>query len=315
MTIGHMNPSDVKQGQLAQVTGPFKDAVPELQLQGLRRPVSMTKADLDGDQLEDLIVCQYGNNLGALVWYRQISPGKYKPVVLKNLPGARKAEVTDLNGDGRLDVVAMFAQATESVKVFYNKGNGAFEEKTLVQFPPVYELSYFELVDFNKDGHLDIVLSNGDNADYSPVLKPYHGIRVLLNNGQNTFRESFFYPMPGASKVLARDFDQDGDLDLAAISFFPDFKNAPEKGFVYLQQQSDHTFKASTFPQSQTGHWLTMEAADYDQDNDLDLILGSFIYTPAPPAIQQKWMKEGPAILVLQNNSKQPKSKVAVVKK
>lgn len=314
LSIGSMNPSDAKAGKLLQFTVPVKAAAPELLMEGLRRPVSMAAADLDRDGLQDLIVCHYGNNMGALVWYRNTGQGKYEPVILKSLPGALKADIVDFNGDGRLDVVAMFAQATESIKVFYNRGRGKFEEETLVQFPPVYGLSYFELADFNKDGFPDIVLATGDNADYSPVLKPYHGIHILLNNGKNKFSERYFYPMPGASKVLARDFDQDGDLDIAAISFFPDFTGAPEKGFVYLQQEEDYTFKASTFSQSQTGHWLTMEAGDYDQDKDLDIILGSFIYTPAPPAVQDKWVKEGPGVIVLQNNSNRKRSMAALKK-
>jgi hypothetical protein len=301
LTIGVMDPSELKIGQLLQLSDTANSITQKLLFEGLRRPVAMEVADLDGDKLHDIIVCNYGNNIGSLVWYRNMGEGKYTSVVLKDLPGARKVDVIDLNRDGRLDLVVMFAQGTEAIKVFYNKGRGQFREENLVQFPPVYGLSFFELVDFNKDGFPDLIISNGDNADYSPVVKPYHGIRILLNDGRNKFEEAYFYPMAGASKVLARDFDQDDDLDLAAISFFPDFKNAPEKGFVHLQQEKPLNFRASTFSQSQSGRWLTMEAGDYDQDGDADIILGSFIYTPAPPGMQEKWRKEGAALIVLQN--------------
>ncbi|MHA6246758.1 FG-GAP repeat domain-containing protein [Pontibacter sp. CAU 1760] len=303
LTIGVMDPSDLQKGQLVEL-----DATPRNQhkvlLNGLRRPVDMVHADLDKDQFEDIVVCNYGNNIGTLVWYRNLGKGRYEPRILKALPGARKVEVTDLDKDGLDDLVVLFAQGTEAIKVFYNRGKGRFQERNLLQFPPVYGLSYFELADFNQDGFPDIVLTTGDNADHSPVLKPYHGIHIYLNDGKQNFKEAYLYPMPGASKVLARDFDQDGDLDLAAIAFFPDFKNGPERGFVYLQQEKGLTFSASTFAQSQVGHWLTLEAADYDQDKDLDIILGSFTYTPAPPAQQQKWRKEGPSLLILNNQLK-----------
>lgn len=301
LSIGVMEPSEQRKGKLVQFSDSKRGKAPETLLEGLQRPVAMVMADLDEDKLQDIIVCNYGNNIGQLVWYQNMGQGKYRPTILKDLPGARKAEIIDLDQDGRKDLVVLFAQGTETIKVFYNKGRGKFEEKNLVQFPPVYGLSYFELADFNKDGFQDLIVSNGDNADHSPVLKPYHGIRIFLNDGKNKFSEAYFFPMPGASKVLARDFDQDGDLDIAAISFFPDFKKAPEKGFVYLQQEPPLAFTASTFSQSQLGHWLTMEAGDYDQDGDEDIILGSFIYTPAPPAIQQKWRNEGPSVVVLQN--------------
>ena len=306
LTIGAIVPTDKGHGRLHQSPGAAaaKSVYMTPLLEGLRRPVNVVEADLDQDKLPDMIVCNYGYNLGSLVWYQNLGAGKYKPHMLKNLPGARKAEVKDLNGDGLPDVVAMFAQGTEAVRVFYNQGAGKFKEENLLQLPPVYGMSYFDLADFNQDSAVDIILTNGDNADYSQVLKPYHGIRIYLNDGKNRFTEKYFYPMPGATKALARDFDQDGDLDIAAISHFPDFAGAPENGFIYLQQTTAMSFKAATVAQAHLGRWFTMDAGDYDQDGDEDLILGSFTnaLTPAPPALQKQWVKEGPSIVVLQNN-------------
>jgi len=103
----------------------------------------------------------------------------------------------------------------------------------------------------NGDRHLDIVCTNGDNADCSVITKPYHGIRIYLNDGDFTFKQVWFYPMPGASQALARDFDQDGDMGLAAISFFPlldDTKRKPAQVFVYLENKGNLTFKPQTWP-------------------------------------------------------------------
>ena len=56
-----------------------------------------------------------------------------------------------------------------------------------------------------------------------------------MNKGHDTFDETWFHPMYGASEAVARDFDKDGDVDIAAISFFPDFKNHYEDGFIYFE--------------------------------------------------------------------------------
>ena len=104
----------------------------------------------------------------------------------------------------------MMAQAYEGIYYLENKGNGIFKETPLVKFPPVYGVSYFEMVDVNKDGYLDIVMTNGDNWDLSRVKKRFHGVRILINDKLNHFKESFFFPMYGASKAVARDFDGDG---------------------------------------------------------------------------------------------------------
>ncbi len=306
LTIGSIIPSDKGSGRLYQLphTGAAAGVAAPV-LEGLQRPVSMVQADLNQDNISDLVVCNFGFNLGALVWYQGLGKGKYKQHVLKNLPGALKAEVLDLNKDGLPDIVALFAQGTEAIRVFYNLGNGNFREENLLQLPPVYGVSYFELADFNNDGAPDILLANGDNADYSPILKPYHGIRIYLDDGDNNFSEKYFFPMSGATKAIARDFDKDGDLDIAAIAYFSDFETAPEKGFLYLEQTGKLTFTAATFAQSQVGRWFTMDTGDYDGDGDEDIFLGSFTnaLTPAPAALQKKWWQQGPSLVVLQNTA------------
>ena len=55
----------------------------------------------------------------------------------------------------------------------------------------MYGSSYLELADMNNDGHLDILYTNGDNADYSYVLKKYHGLRIFINDGKNQFLVDF----------------------------------------------------------------------------------------------------------------------------
>lgn len=143
--------------------------------------------------------------------------------------------VKDFNEDGLPDVLALIIQGDERIALFTNRGKFKFSYQVLLRFPPVYGSSYFELADFNGDGNADILYTNGDNADYSTTLKPYHGVRIFLNDGENRFAESWFHPMHGASMARAVDFDEDGDPDIAAISFFPDFKNDPQRGFMYFE--------------------------------------------------------------------------------
>ena len=304
LTVGALPPSDAPFGRLYSwnTKAPtVASATP--QLTDLQRPVQLASSDLDQDGREDLIICQHGNQLGKLSWYEALENGAYREHILKKVPGSRQVIIQDLNQDKLPDIVALMAQATESVVVFYNQGQGRFKEETLLQFPPVYGLSYVELADFNQDGAPDILLTNGDNGDYSFVLKPYHGVRLFLNNKENGFEPAVFLPLPGASQAVARDFDQDGDLDIAAIAYFADFVKQPEAGFVYYENQGDNTFRSKTIPEVTQGRWLTLTTGDIDQDGDEDIMLGSFIFatTPVPAALQEKWMKNSPSVLVLKN--------------
>ena len=199
--------------------------------------------------------------------------------------------------------MVLMAQAREQISIFYNKGQNKFEEKVVLRFPPVYGVSYFELVDFNNDGYMDILLTNGDNWDYSVIRKNYHGIRIYLNDGRDNFENTFFYPLYGASKAIARDFDNDGDLDIAASAFYHNDDN-PEHSFIYLLNSGSLDFTAYATPEASLGKWLTMDVGDYDRDGDLDIFLGSYFHTFGEYVKQvAKGAADFPNLLVLTNNS------------
>lgn len=162
-----------------------------------------------------------------------------------------------------------------------------------------------QVTDVNGDGSPDIVLTNGDAGDYPAPVKPYHGVRIFLNDGAGKFAERYFFPMPGAFKAIARDFDGDGDVDVAAIAFYPDYASGHPLSFVYLENTGGLHFTAHTFPDADRGRWLTMDAGDVDGDGDVDLVLGSFAQLDAlgdERGVAARWRRpDAPTLLVLEN--------------
>jgi hypothetical protein len=304
--IGVLNPNNGRfgKGQFinTDAEGRMKEASVAL-FDSLRRPVQLTSADLNNDRKNDYIVCEFGNLTGALSWMENLGNHKFTRHVIREFPGAIKAYINDYNHDGAPDIWVLFAQGEEGIFLFTNNGKGNFETKELLRFPPVYGSSYFELADFNKDGYPDIVYTCGDNADYSPVLKPYHGVYVFLNNKTNQFKQNYFFPINGCYKAIARDYDGDGDLDIAAISFFADYAHQPEEGFVYLKNNGGFNFQPYSFPEAQAGRWLTMDAGDIDGDGKTDIVLGNF--TLGPSVLKTKINPaQTPPFIVLKNTGK-----------
>ena len=303
--IGRLFPSDQVKGRQVILVPTSETMGMATMIGALRRPTDAVFADLNDDGKEDVVISQFGHLHGRLSWFEKTIGAEFAEHVLVDRPGAICAKVHDFNNDGLPDIMAVLGQAWEAVILWINAGEGTFKEQRLIEQPPVFGYSGLELVDFNRDGHMDFLTVNGDNGEYQGPSKPYHGIRLYLNDGHGHFREAWFFEFPGVYRVLARDFDQDGDIDLAAISFYPDFDRSPGESFVYLENRGGMTFQTWSFPQASQGRWMTMDAGDLDGDGDEDIVLGSLVLGPEtvqiPERVKEAWRSGGPAVLWLQN--------------
>ncbi|WP_221284389.1 FG-GAP-like repeat-containing protein [Mucilaginibacter sp. SP1R1] len=307
--IGMLPPNDLLKGRLINVDLNSKSTKSNVKMitESLPRPVKSASADFNKDGLMDYVTCGFGRNQGGLYLVQQLPNHQFKRKVIRALPGATQVFTGDFNNDGWPDVVCLFAQADEGVWLFLNDKKGGFTTQNLLHFPSVYGSSSFQLVDFNHDGKLDILYTCGDNNDFSPVFKPYHGVYIFTNQGNWKFKQTYFYHINGCSKAIAADFDQDGDLDIAVIAFFPDFKYHPEEGFTYHEQTSPGKFRVHALPINQYGRWICMDVDDVDQDGDLDIILGNFSVGAKGLMVQKdvtpNWDMHEP-VIVLQNTLK-----------
>ncbi|MDJ1471289.1 FG-GAP repeat domain-containing protein [Xanthocytophaga flava] len=305
--IGKLFPTELNTGSI-NLLARDKDSI---WLPSLHRPVHTQIEDLNNDGIPEIIVCKFGNKIGSLsVYTRRTSAEAYTEQVLLNMPGAIKCFVQDMDGDGEKDIVAMFAQGDESVYIFQQKEDFQFKAKRVLRFPPHFGTTDMVLIDFNKDGLTDMITAHGDNADHSPILKAFHGIRIHLNRGNGKFDEKYFYPVYGSTKVIADDFDKDRDIDIALTAFFPDYNELLNESFVYLENTSrgDHIqFTSFTHQSDLPVKSLTLEKGDIDQDGDMDILLGLFAQTPGgvPDYLDQQWKSSKTGLILFMNQHDQ----------
>ena len=271
-------------------------------LQGLNRPIGLVSANLDGEAGDELISSEFGFKVGGMsVW--KLEKGVYKKHLLNPQTGATKSIVQDFTGDGKPDILALFAQGDERILLYENQGGLKFKEKQLLRFPSIYGSSSFDVVDIDGDKDLDMVYTAGDNADFTTVLKPYHGMYIFENTGGFAFKQKAFFSQNGATKVMPGDFDGDGDADLISIALFPDVAARPGEGAMYFENKKG-TFVPMTLPIQHLGRWSVMDVADMDGDGDLDVALGSHAVAKFPQGGFDPQWKQAKGLLILRNKTK-----------
>ena len=301
LEAGILNPNDLPRGTLVEYDDSLRHA--KVLVDSLYRPVAMARVAPN-----EYAICEFGNNVGRLGLYT-VSGGKYVRQVLDAGPGAIRVELHDLRGTGAPDIIALFAQGNERIVDFENDGAGHFtRQRILARFPPVYGSMFFTMRDMRGTGKLDIVYVNGDNFDYSRILKPYHGVRILENDGGDNYRERYFYPIYGAAQALVADINDDGKPDIVVTSNFADAKRHPERGFMYFQNEGGLRFEAYAFSAAAHNQWNVMTAADLEGEGRLDVLVGAM--NLATVANSQQRFTRNPsasgaaAILVLANRTR-----------
>ncbi|MEO6914865.1 MAG: VCBS repeat-containing protein [Chitinophagaceae bacterium] len=274
--IGTMQAVDQSLGEIVSFTPHDPAPKPLVMAAAFPRPVESVAGDFNRDGLEDWLVCGFGHEAGALYLAQQNADHTFSKKVIRDVPGATQCITGDFNGDGWPDFYCLFAHGDEGIWLFTNDRKGGFKSENILRFPPYYGSTSFQLVDFNKDGRLDILYTCGDNSDYSRILKPFHGVYIFRNEGGNKYSQAWFYHVNGSTKAVAADFTGDGKIDIATIAFFADLQHNPLEKFICFEQQGEMRFLPHALPLSRAGRWICMDVKDYDHDGDQDIILGNF---------------------------------------
>ncbi|EIJ40747.1 hypothetical protein JoomaDRAFT_3817 [Galbibacter orientalis DSM 19592] len=183
--------------------------------------------------------------------------------------------VGDIDGDGIDDFFIGSPRYQEGV--FYKQSiDGSFTSSTLKNSEKFEDMGAL-FFDADNDGDLDLyVVSGGSSVKFYD--RGHYQDRLYKNDGNGNFTiDTTALPSMASSggTVVAGDYDNDGDLDLFVGGMIEPgaFPSSPKS---YLLQNNGGQFKDITGSVTNLQHAGMVRAAlftDYDNDNDLDLII------------------------------------------
>jgi hypothetical protein len=213
---------------ISQGDGTFADASQSVGLRQDGKGLGVLLCDIEPDGDTDVYVANdttdnflYVNDGGG----RFVEEGLLRGVALDDsgIPnGSMGVDLCDFNQDGRPDIwVANYER--ESFALYRNEGQGNFlhvsQRLGITDLGGLFVGFGTACEDFNSDGNLDVVVSNGHVIKF-PESTPRRQLPLFLEMKRGRFqRRSFppedYFSLPHEGRGLATaDFDADGDLDV-----------------------------------------------------------------------------------------------------
>jgi hypothetical protein len=232
-------------------------------------------ADLDGDGLPDVLVCDALRD--GVSWIRQSPHGSFAETVVASIHAPAHVTPIDFDGDGDLDLLVSALgvlmpsnSRTGSVIVLENDGHQRFTSHVVAD--RIARVADAEPGDLDGDGDLDIAIAGFGYDDGETSW--------LENKGGWRFELHTLLRLSGTINTVIADINNDGRPDIVALvsqewEEIWAFVNEGRGGFT------PRMIWGSTNPDFGSS-WLSL--ADMDHDGDVDFLYSNgdaFDYAPA----------------------------------
>ncbi len=258
---------------LGKGDGTFQTPISLNLANGINTYFALAVGDFNGDHLPDVALWTYsqttgnfevhiflGNGTGSLTYngtYSAPNSGNFSP-------GPNSIVASDVNGDGKLDLVAMTPD--NGVFVFLGNGDGTLRAPvayTTVCGGSIINCGGLAVGDLNGDGKPDLALNTNATTG--------GGMSILLNNGNGTFGTPTYYPV-GISGVLAANSiaigDVNGDKKPDVI-----ITGSSVSAIVYLNQGNGTFAVKGTVGSVPIYATNNVVLADINNDKKLDIVI------------------------------------------
>jgi hypothetical protein len=242
-------------------------------------PSSVAVADVNGDGNPDVLVanlCADSNCDGSVGVLLGNGDGIFRAAVTYSSGGVqpRAVAVADVNGDGRLDLLAANARCTNfvcagSVAVLLGNGDGTFQAAATDVSGGNLPDSLV-VADVNHDGKLDLLVANAWSGT----------VGVLLGNGDGSFQPAVTYSS-GETKVVqfssvaVADVNGDGQPDLLLTTDSVGGNGNNGGAVSVLLGNGDGSFQTAVEYPSGGYQTLGVAVGDVNGDGSLDVLIAN----------------------------------------
>lgn len=255
-----------------------------------RKGEGLDVADMDGDGNMDIL---YSN-----VWLERSGEAPEGSWTVHDIapswPVDTRIQVSDVNGDGRPDVILSASEGEGHVSWFEAPapvGAGTWAEHRISNETLVGAHS-LRVADFDLDGDVDVLVAEMHTS-------PRKRVMLFMNNG-DTWR-NVTLASHGSHNMVVDDVDGDGDIDLVGKNY-----GGPERFVEYWENRSaDLRMVPSAELSAALPEWrydpidtnrpdydhrkFGLVAADLDDDGDEEVVAGGTLYLNVGPGGAPSW--------------------------
>ncbi|CAF1586178.1 unnamed protein product [Adineta steineri] len=222
-------------------------------------PCHLAVGDFNNDNRMDVVVVNSGsNNLGVFFGYVSDTFLSAPAYLSESSSHPTCIARADFNNDTQMDIVVT-NNGTNNIMILFGSGYGTFISQMTYSTGVGSQPSSVAVGDLNKDGRLDIVVTNSGT----------NNIVVFLGNNISSFSNPMTYStglrsQPNAVAIV--DFDNDGQLDIAVASY-----GANSMG-VLLGYGNGSFMNQLIFPTGFDSHPIALATGDINKDKLTDIV-------------------------------------------